>query len=223
MKPSLVTDGYAIHRSLVDASAIENLKEEADRVAQAAGSVCVRHLRGRSALFDALCVSELFLSLLPEGLRPVRSILFDKTEAENWPVLWHQDLTIAVTERREVSGYGPWSEKDGVPHVQPPVKLLQNMVTLRVHLDDTPATNGALQVIPQSHQKGRIDAEMLRTYDKGKAVTCACGPGDVLLMSPLILHASRRSEVPARRRVIHLEYAREDDLDSELQWFDPVN
>jgi hypothetical protein len=50
---------------------------------------------------------------------PVRAIYFDKSEATNWTVAWHQDLTIAVRSRIEVSGFGPWSKKDGIPSVQP--------------------------------------------------------------------------------------------------------
>ncbi len=221
MRPSIAIDGYEIHRALLSDADVAELRLEADIVAHAAGCACVRHLRRRSSRFDLLSVSKALLSLIPAGLRPVRSILFDKTESENWPVLWHQDLTIAVAEERQVPGYGPWSYKDGYPHVQPPVSLLENMVTIRLHLDETPATNGALLVIPESHRSGRMDSEALYDYDKVGAVTCECGPGDVLLMSPLILHSSRRSESPARRRVIHFEYARNEDLDVSLSWFEP--
>lgn len=56
--------------------------------------------------------------------RPVRSIFFDKTPQSNWSVAWHQDPTIAVRDRGEVEGFGPWSVKEGIPHVQPPVELL---------------------------------------------------------------------------------------------------
>lgn len=220
MSSSLTTDGFEIQRALLGRAKVEELRREADLVAAAAGSACVRHLRGRSRTFDLLSISDAFLSLLPDGLRPVRSILFDKTKSENWPVPWHQDLTIAVAEERLVSGYGPWSFKDGSPHVQPPVALLENMVTIRLHLDNTPASNGALRVIPGSHRNGKIDSESLGEVDKTGAVTCECGPGDALLMSPLILHSSRRSEVPTRRRVIHFEYARDEVLDSCLEWFE---
>lgn len=222
LHPSLATDGYEIHRTLLNDRELAELRREADTVAAAAGSVCVRHLRARSRRFSALSVSHTILSRIPSGLRPVRSILFDKTASENWPVPWHQDLTIAVAEEREIPGYGPWSHKAGSPHVQPPIALLENMVTVRVHLDETPVSNGALRVIPGSHRRGRIDAEALRGCDKQGAVTCECRPGDVLLMSPLILHSSRRAESPARRRVIHFEYARDGDLDARLRWFEPA-
>src|SRR5262245_25806598 len=63
---------------------------------------------------------------------PVRALFFDKTEAANWRVPWHQDLTIAVARRIEIDGFGPWSIKAGVPHVQPPAAILEKMVTVRV-------------------------------------------------------------------------------------------
>jgi len=122
--------------------------------------------------------------------------LFDKTASENWPVLWHQDLTIAVIEEKAATGYSIWSHKDGSPHVQPPVELLENMVTIRLHLDDATAANGALRVIPGSHCNGKISPNDIKSYHKEDVTTCECLTGDVLLMSPLLLHSSQRSENP---------------------------
>jgi ectoine hydroxylase-related dioxygenase (phytanoyl-CoA dioxygenase family) len=82
---------------------------------------------------------------------PVRAIFFDKSSGSNWLVPWHQDLTIAVASKCEAPGFGPWSVKDGIPHVQPPDELLKQMIALRLHLDDCDASNGALRVIPGSH------------------------------------------------------------------------
>jgi hypothetical protein len=77
----------------------------------------------------------------------VRGILFDKTPDANWKVIWHQDLTVAVRARAAVAGFGPWSEKAGVPHVQPPVDVLEQMVAVRVHLDDCGPDNGPVRVL----------------------------------------------------------------------------
>lgn len=41
------------------------------------------------------------------GARPVRALLFDKTQDMNWALGWHQDRTIAVRERIDVPGYSP--------------------------------------------------------------------------------------------------------------------
>lgn len=218
----LPAEGFEIRRRVLDSGQLPAFREEADAVAKVTGSACVRHLRAKSKLFDALASSPEIRSLLPPGLDPVRSILFDKTPAENWPVSWHQDLTIAVKEKRPVDDYGPWSFKDGSPHVQPPVALLENMVAIRLHLDAAPAENGALRVIPGSHRAGKIPSERLSDHARRSAATCECAAGDALLMSPLLLHSSPRSESPDRRRVLHFEYARREELHPDLEWSEAV-
>ncbi len=210
--------GYEIVSGLFRRDEIQDLRIEADRVASEANSVCVRHLSARSEVIRKLALSERLLNLIPEGLFPVRSILFDKAPDQNWPVLWHQDLTIAVSEKTEAEGYGPWSVKEGVIHVQPPVALLERMITLRIHLDETSAENGALKVIPGSHRRGRISPESNSDLVRESEVVCECSAGDVLLISPLILHASNRTRIPSRRRVIHVEYAPVEALAEHLTW-----
>lgn len=222
MSYSLSSDGFEIRRGVIEEAQISDLRAEAERVASGAGTVCVRSLCAKSELFDALAISPALLSLLPAGMMPVRSILFDKTPAENWPVLWHQDLTIAVSETKEVAGYGPWSVKDGVPHVQPPAQILEGMMTIRLHLDDTPAGNGALRVIPGSHLSGKLKSRQVTELRKEPEVVCECKAGDVLLLSPLILHSSKRSDSPQRRRILHFEYARLEELNSNLQWHEAI-
>lgn len=169
-----------------------------------------------------LAESREILSLLGDlgapGAFLVRSIFFDKKLEANWKVPWHQDLTIAVRERREIAGFGPWSEKEGVPHVQPPVAVLERMVTLRVHLDDCGAGNGALRVLPGSHRGGVLCAEAIQKWRReGEEVVCEVLRGGILAMRPLLLHASSKAALPRHRRVIHLEFATEG-LPGGLEW-----
>jgi hypothetical protein len=170
----------------------------------------------------AIARSEPLLKLVrphsPSEPIPVRAIYFDKSAEGNWLVPWHQDLTIAVCRRGEVPGFGPWSVKEGVPHVQPPVELLEQMLTVRIHLDDADETNGALRVLPRSHRLGRLSAERIRELRANEVEhLCAARAGDVLLMRPLLLHASSRSTNERHRRVLHIEYAA-FSLPTELQW-----
>ncbi len=161
---------------------------------------------------------ELARAHLPVEPRPVRAIYFDKSAEANWGVAWHQDLTIALQARVEMAGFGPWSVKEGIPHVQPPVDLLERMLTIRLHLDDADETNGALRVLGGSHRFGRLSAERiqeLRGQEDG--FLCEAAAGDALLMRPLLLHASGRSVSPRHRRVLHIEYAGYA-LPEPLQW-----
>jgi hypothetical protein len=83
----------------------------------------------------------------------IKSIYFDKPELSNWFVSWHQDLTIVVDKKADIPGYGPWTVKQNQFGVQPPLDILQDNFTIRIHLDDTDQDNGALKVIPGSHKK----------------------------------------------------------------------
>jgi ectoine hydroxylase-related dioxygenase (phytanoyl-CoA dioxygenase family) len=153
-------------------------------------------------------VREIVKAVLGDGAVVVRATLFDKTPGANWKVPWHQDLTIAVDGRVERDGYGPWSVKNGVTHVQPPSEVLERMVTVRVHLDPCPVTNGALRVMPGTHGLGRVDQNDVSGYvDESGVVVCAAGAGDALVMRPLLLHASSASTAPGHRRVLHFDYA----------------
>jgi hypothetical protein len=151
---------------------------------------------------------------------PVRGILFDKNPAANWSVPWHQDLAIAVTERIDTPGFGPWSVKEGVVHVQPPKHILAGMITARVQLDECAADNGALRIIPGSHQHGELSADEITTWvNQQLPVVCEVPRGGVLLMRPLLLHASSPARVPSHRRVLHTEYAA-GELPNGLKWFE---
>lgn len=138
----------------------------------------------------------------------VRAILFNKTTENNWMVTWHQDRTVAVSERFEKHEWGPWSVKDGVHHVQPPVDALDKMVTFRIHLDDTSQENGCLRVLPGSHQLGILEQDAIREYVQNqRPVICEAPAGSALVMRPHILHSSSKAPNPSQRRVLHLEYS----------------
>lgn len=161
---------------------------------------------------------ELANRLAGSSARLVRVIAFDKTPAANWFVPWHQDRSIAVARRMECVGYDNWTIKDGLIQVEPPVAILEGMVTLRVHLDDTNEDNGPLEVYPGSHRCGRLDREAVAvSVAKGKSTLCLANRSDILAMRPLTVHRSQRARIAARRRVLHLEFAT-TSLASGLEW-----
>lgn len=219
----LATEGFALLGAVVPPELLPGFRDEAARLAdcQPDHAHGVRGLLQRSAVLREWASSPEILSKLPPDMQPVRGILFDKTPGANWKVAWHQDLTITVREKVKVPDYGPWSVKDSMVHVQPPVPLLEAMVTLRLHLDDTPADNGALRVLPASHLHGRLDATAItRLRETTPEHICEARAGDVLVMKPLILHASSASARPGHRRVVHVEYARKGSLPPALRWLE---
>lgn len=150
--------------------------------------------------------------------RPVRAILFDKSGETNWALGWHQDRTIAVKERHNTKGFGPWSVKAGVQHVEPPFDLIEKMVTIRIHLDDVPTNNAPLLTALGSHRHGKLrDAEILSIVSQTPVMECIAAIGDVWIYSTPIVHASAASDLKSRRRVLQIDYA-PFDLPGDLEW-----
>jgi ectoine hydroxylase-related dioxygenase (phytanoyl-CoA dioxygenase family) len=136
----------------------------------------------------------------------------------NWLVVWHQDTALPIRERREVAGWGPWSIKDGIAYSHAPASALENVVALRVHLDDSTAENGPLRVLPGSHAQGVLDDDAIHQLASEVApVECLVPRGGVIALKPLIVHASSKSRSPRPRRVLHIEYASSLDLPDSLK------
>jgi len=169
-------------------------------------------------LLSLPCVVSLVTAILGEVAFLVRSTLFDKTDGANWGVFWHQDLSIAVKERHEVDGYHAWTRKAGVQCVQPPTGVMSRILTVRLHLDDCKADNGALKVLPGSHAHQQLTSDRIEQIAAGdQAVVCEVPVGGAVLMNPLLLHASSPMNTSGHRRVIHFEFAAME-LPPPLEW-----
>lgn len=154
------------------------------------------------------------------GYFAVKSIYFDKPQASNWFVSYHQDLSISVDRRVETAGFGPWTTRQDQYGVQPPLPILQDNLTVRIHLDDTSSENGALRVVPGSHHKGIYRPETI-DWSEESEVVCEVPKGGIMLMRPLLLHASDRSTNNAARRVVHIEFSRQE-LPEPLRWAERI-
>ena len=148
----------------------------------------------------------------------VRTLYFDKPPERSWALPWHKDLTIAVRDNRLPSRHflRP-TTKAGVPHVEAPTQVLEQMLTVRIHLDDVTEENGPLRVVPGSHRTGK---EVNLGAVPPQSVLAQ--QGDVLLMRPLLAHCSHRSHPDMRRsrRILHLEFAGQPELPDGFAWHD---
>ncbi|MGB2632383.1 MAG: phytanoyl-CoA dioxygenase family protein [Candidatus Acidiferrum sp.] len=216
---AIENDGFAIAENCVDESTINRLCVTLD-----GNTHGQRNLLGVPSVRQ-LAASESVRTLVEGILGPdchaVKGILFNKTPESNWKVAWHQDLTIAVRQRIEITGFGPWTIKDGVHNVQPPTEILAGILAIRIHLDDNTVENGPLRVVRGSHKHGRLSSEQIAGWDKSVAVTCTVPKGGALLMRPLVLHASSACIIPRSRRVVHLEFTALS-LPGGLEWHSVV-
>ena len=219
----LLTRGYAV-------AGVELTRDQCDYLITSIPSVSggrggVRGLLAHPAVVKFLLngqFGEFLWSVVGRELVAVKATLFDKTSESNWRAQWHQDRVIAVRERMDVKGFGPWSKKLGVPHVEPPSPVLEQMVAVRIHLDECGADNGPLRVISGSHLLGKLgDDAIQRHVARQQAVELRVGKGAVVLMRPLLVHASVPARVPSHRRVLHLEFAPAEAI-SPLQWHTAV-
>ncbi len=153
-------------------------------------------------LYKTVCCEDYFLS---------KAIFFNKPSKTNWFVGYHQDISISVKNKIEAEGFSNWTNKNNQLGVIPPKEILENTVTIRIHLDETNETNGALKVIPKTHTKGiiRVD-ESFKKETLGVEQLCSVEKGGVMLMKPLLLHASSKSISEFDRRVIHLEFCNKE-------------
>ncbi|WP_420146077.1 phytanoyl-CoA dioxygenase family protein [Sphingobium sp.] len=155
---------------------------------------------------------------LGEAACPVRAILFDKSAATNWSLNWHQDRTIAVRQRIDTPGFGPWTIKSGIQHVAPPQSLLDRMLTLRIHLDAVDAENAPLLIAPGSHRHGRVSKNAVAPLvARCGTHACLAARGDIWVYATPILHASDTATNPRHRRVLQLDYSA-DPLPGGLAW-----
>jgi len=174
---------------------------------------------GRRKLLDARWCQELarrltreprLSAVIPADGRAVQCTLFEKSLGRNWLVALHQDLSIPVAERIDSARCTGWSEKDGSLFVQPPMSVLEELVAIRVHLDDCDERNGALRVVPGSHRLGRLSpaqAREAREVRGDRRVSVAMG--GVMVMRPLLLHASSKVSLDLPRRVLHFVFGPE--------------
>jgi len=208
-------DGFAVVPSCLNEEVIQSLAAHLSEVSYAKRNLLALPIvRGVAA---SAAVRNLADAVLGKCFA-IKGTFFNKTEESNWKVAWHQDLTIMVRERDEIAGFGPWTVKEGILHVQPTEDVLSRILAIRLHLDASEPDNGPLRVVPGAHKHGRLSSEQVSAYPKEGSVVCTVPRGGALLMRPLLLHASSACVVPKPRRVVHLEFSA-DELPQGLEWF----
>lgn len=219
---SFQEEGFEIINDVVSANVIASITSELSAVEEKFIGGGIRNAEKRLTSVAALANSTNLISMASTYLQGepklVRSILFLKSPENNWLVSWHQDKTVTVSEKFDAEGWGPWSKKDEILHVQAPVDVLNKTITFRIHLDASTQDNGCLKLLPKSHLKGILTQQEINNYTKDCTPTfCVAPRGSALLMRPHILHASSKSNSSQARRVLHIEYSCYE-LPAPVQW-----
>lgn len=218
---SLEKHGFATLPNLFGDECTRRILTEIDQSCATRSRAGIRHALGLPPVAQ-LANSKPLLTLAQEVLGalafPFRATLFDKSQAANWLVVWHQDTALPLRKRLEVSGWGAWSLKEGFDYAHAPANVLSQVLALRVHFDDSTLGNGPLRVLPGTHIDGVFTDDRVLELAKSIApVDCVCPKGGVIAMRPLVVHASSKSRIDTPRRVLHIEYAASRFIADPLQ------
>lgn len=211
--------GYVILPSTFDSRQIQSIEMSLNAVThEATGTRCMLGHDWCAQLASSIRRNLEDEGILPRGYVAVQCTYFEKSRNENWLVAVHQDLSIPVQRRIEHPDLNGWSEKERTTFVQPPVEFLERLIAARLHIDDCREEDGALRVVPGSHLRGRLkNTEALVMRDEIGEQVCPVSKGGMLVMRPLLLHASSKSTGSSRRRVLHFVFG-PAELPHGLSW-----
>lgn len=213
--------GFSIVSRVFGTSELEGIVRELGAHSIHRSRAGARHLLSVPAIATVARDSRLIgLAAAVLGCAPVPfgAMLFDKSPESNWLVAWHQDTALPLLERRDVAGWGPWSEKAGVIYAHAPANALASVIAIRLHLDDSTAENGPLRVLPGTHALGVLSDRQIQDPSKRiEPVECTVDRGGVVVIRPLLVHASSKVIAAAPRRVLHFQYAASKDFEQCLR------
>lgn len=216
MNNDIAGNGYGIFPGIVEREHLTRFMaglSGEDMRRSRAGIRHLMHSRHVQAIASGQAMMEIAKSIVGPGAVPFRATLFDKSPDSNWLVMWHQDTALPLEEKRELEGWGPWSVKDGFTYAHAPAEALEQVIALRLHVDDSKSDNGPLRVLPGTHNRGLLDDSQMHDLAASiPSVDCTVLAGGVIAMRPLVVHASSKSTSDAPRRVLHIEYAAQREI-----------
>jgi len=213
--------GYSIVEGVFARTDMERVLEGLSAAELERTKAGARHVLGVPVVQDLAAdprMSTIATEFVGPGAVPFRATLFDKSPSANWLVVWHQDTALPLRERFEDATWGPWSSKAGILYAHAPAWALEQVVALRVSLDDSSSTNGPLRVLPNTHLSGVLsDAAIEQLARKSTPIDCVAGSGGIGAMRPWTVHSSSKSADEPPRRVLHIEYAATVNLAAGIQ------
>ncbi len=213
------TQGFALFERVLSAAQCDTLAEQFANVAM--GSKGTRSLLSHGWCADLTTIlrqQPSLAALIPSSFMAVQCTYFEKSSANNWLVAIHQDLSIPVAQRVDHPDLKGWPKKEDTLYVQAPQSLLEQLVAVRVHLDDCAVSDGPLRVVPGSHLHGLLTPEeAVALRQAGTEVACTAPRGGALVLRPLLLHASSKSTGLSQRRVLHYLFG-PSQLPLGLKW-----
>jgi hypothetical protein len=161
------------------------------------------------ALAGTIAEHPLLVPLLHPAAKAILCILFDKRLDSNWLAPWHQDIHVPMPGLVDDPRYSGWSTKEGIWFAAAPREVLEGRVAVRLAVDDCTERHGPLRVLRGTHAHGILDEDRVRDAAASVDPIDCVGPrGGVVVMRPLLVHASSKATASTPRRVLHFVYVR---------------
>jgi hypothetical protein len=98
----------------------------------------------------------------------------EKPAERHWLVPLHQHLHILVRERVSDPLLSGWCEREGALHVVAPAQVLEKLVAVRIHLDESGPDHGALGLVPGCTSKAASPVGLSPLSAQCPVKGCAC-------------------------------------------------
>ncbi len=204
--------GFIVVPSVVSRTQLIALADCCDSVeVSRAGTRDLLELKWCADMARSIRSNALIQSLLGSSKTAVQCTLFVKDSQRNWLVPLHRDYSIPLKAKIDSPNWPAWSIKQSIHFARPPEHVLEELIAVRVHLEDTDIQNGALQVVNGSHRSKANSGERVAHFVPG---------GGALIMRPLLLHASSKIKLGCRR-VLHFVYG-PSELPDGAEWANAV-
>nr|WP_279039473.1 phytanoyl-CoA dioxygenase family protein [Snodgrassella alvi] len=162
-------NGYAVINDLITPQQLTDIEQQLEQINLiTAGSRELLTQPWCQILANNLKNNTQLTSLLPINPVAIQCTLFKKSADKNWLVPLHQDLSIAVRHQFSDTQFTGWSHKQNMLFVQPPAQYMQQLVAVRLHIDDCQHEHGPLKVVAGTHQYGRINESTLPQLPRPK-------------------------------------------------------
>jgi hypothetical protein len=209
-------DGFVIVQGLLSNDECDALAQAISIRAVGAGSRSLLDMEVVANVGERLRNHPAIGDLLGKDYRAVQCTLFAKGVDAAWSVAPHQDLSIPVERRENLPGWSGWSKKEGVWFVQPPVAVLEQLIAVRLQLDEHSSETGPLEVVPGTHRNGRLSSRGIAQCVASQRFKCLVPKGGAVVMRPLLIHSSGKPDSSRNRRVLHYLYG--PALPSGQEW-----
>ncbi len=137
----------------------------------------------------------------------MRSTFYDNRISKPESIVWQQRNRISLREKTETKGYSDWKSEDGGFSAVLPDQILQDLVVVRIHIDDSDENNGGLKIFKGSHSQILDEAAIKVISENGLPSNCEILSGGIQIIKPLLLQSEFERKTSKKNRIVELVFS----------------